>query len=186
MKTRCTWPKTELEIAYHDTEWGVPCRDDQKLFEFIMLDTFQAGLSWSLMLRKRETMRKAFLGFDPKKIAKFGEADIKRLLNDPGIIRNRQKVNAAIKNAKAFLAAQKEFGSFADYIWQFSDGKTIQNAWTKDSDIPAITPKAEAMSKDMKKRGFSFVGPTTCYAFMQGAGLVNDHLVSCFRYKQLG
>lgn len=160
----------------------MPVHDDQKHFEFIVLDSFQAGLSWQLMLNKREGFRKAFAGFDPNIIATWGEDDVERLKMDASIVRNGQKIRATIKNAKALLAIQKEFGSFDTYIWQFVGGETIKNAWTNDTDIPAITPEAEAMSKDMKARGFSFVGPTTCYAYMQAAGMVNDHRTNCFRY----
>jgi DNA-3-methyladenine glycosylase I len=183
---RCEWPKTEKEVRYHDTEWGVPLHNDRKLFEFIVLDTFQSGLSWRLMLEKREGFRKAFANFDPKKVATYTERDVKRLLNDAGIIRNRQKITATIKNARAFLAAQKEFGTFAKYIWQFTDGKTINHKLRSEADYQATSPQAEAMSKDMKQRGFAFVGPTTCHAYMQGIGMYNDHLVSCFRHKEVG
>jgi len=184
-RERCDWPDNELAIAYHDTEWGVPCHDDDKLFEFIVLDTFQAGLSWNLMLQKREGMRKAFLGFDPKRLSKLTDQDVEELLKDKRIIRNGQKVRALIKNAKALLKIQKEFGSFDTYIWGFTDGKTIDGKIKSKADYTTRSVEAEAMSKDMKARGFSFVGPTTCYAFMQGIGMVNDHMATCFRYKQL-
>jgi len=185
MQKRCPWPTIENAIAYHDTEWGVPLHEDRKHFEFIVLDTFQAGLSWQIILNKREGFRAAFVNFDPVKIATWGDKDVARLKDDAGIIRNEQKIRATIKNANAFIAVQEEFGSFDKYIWQFTGGKTIQNKWTTDDKIPAITPEAEAMSADLKKRGFSFVGPTTCYAYMQAAGMVNDHLTSCFRYSEI-
>ncbi len=182
---RCPWPTHKNAIAYHDNEWGVPVHDDQKHFEFIVLDTFQAGLSWQLILNKREGFKKAFVNFDYKIIATWDEDDVERLKLDADIVRNGQKILATIKNANALLAIQKEFGSFDKYIWQFVGGKTIKNSWTVDSKIPAVTKEAEAMSKDMKARGFSFVGPTTCYAYMQAAGMVNDHLVTCFRHAEV-
>ncbi len=185
-KTRCDWTKNKLlENHYHDTEWGVPLHDDDKLFEFLVLDTFQAGLSWSTILAKRENFRKAFDGFDAKKIAHYDESKVKSLLQDKGIVRNQLKIRAAINNAKLFLDIQKEYGSFDKYIWQFVNNKPIINSWEKTEDIPASTPESDAMSSDMKKRGFKFVGTTICYAFMQAAGMVNDHLVSCFRYKEV-
>jgi DNA-3-methyladenine glycosylase I len=182
---RCPWPKTDLSIAYHDTEWGTPLHDDRKLFEFIVLDCFQAGLSWSTVLNKRENFRKAFANFDPVKIAKFNENKFERLMGDTGIVRNRLKINATIANAKAFLAIQKEFGSFDKYIWQFVGEKPMVNKWKSLSQIPAKTKESDAMSADLKARGFSFVGSTICYSFMQAAGMVNDHLVSCERYGEL-
>ena len=186
MKIRCAWAGNDpLYIKYHDTEWGVPLHDDRKLFEFLMLDGFQAGLSWLTILKKRSNYRKAFDRFDPEKIAVYDLCKLKALLSDRGIVRNKLKIEAAIQNARAFLSVQKEFGSFNDYIWQFTGGKTIKNAWKTMADIPAQTNVSAAMSKDLKKRGFKFVGPTICYAFMQAAGMVNDHVVDCFRYHQV-
>ena len=187
MKKRCQWvpENVPIYIEYHDKEWGVPVHDDQKLFEFLVLDAFQAGLSWLTILNKRENFRRAFDNFDPSKIAKYDEMIIEELLANAGIIRNRQKINATIKNASAFLKIQKEFGSFNNYIWSFVNGKTIKNYWKTDSEIPVKTNESERMSADLKKRGFSFVGSTICYAFMQAAGLVNDHLVECFRYSEV-
>lgn len=172
-------------VEYHDTEWGVPLHNDQKLFEFLVLDAFQAGLSWRAILHKRENFRKAFKDFDPKKAARFTPPDIQRLLTDPGIIRNRLKIKATVKNAKAFLKVQKEFGTFDKYIWSFVGNKTVLNKWETISQIPACSVQSDDMSRDLKARGFSFVGTTICYAFMQAAGLVNDHLVSCFRHKEV-
>ncbi len=183
---RCEWGSNPLMIAYHDEEWGVPVHDDRKLFEFLILDGFQSGVSWSIVLNKRKNFRKAFDNFNAKKIAKYGAKDTKRLLNDAGIIRNRLKIAAAITNAQCFLAVQKEFGSFDKYIWQFTGGKTICNEWTSLKEIPATSKESDAMSKDLKARGFKFVGSTICYAFMQAAGMVNDHTTECFRYKQVG
>lgn len=184
--TRCDWPSTdELMITYHDKEWGVPLKDDQKLFEFMVLDAFQAGLSWRTVLYKRENFRKAFDNFDFRKIAKYGKKKYESLLQDAGIIRNRAKINAAIINAEKFIEVQKEFGSFSKYIWQFTGGKTKTNNWKKLSQIPAKSKESDEMSKDLTKRGFKFVGSTICYAFMQAAGMVNDHLTYCFRYKEL-
>lgn len=186
MKTRCPWPADNpLMLAYHDTEWGVPLHDDQKLFEFLILEGMQAGLSWSTILNKRENFRKAFDNFDPKKVARYRQAKIDKLLQDAGIIRNKLKIAAAITNAKAFLQVQQEFGSFDKYIWQFTNGRMIVNRWKTIKQIPPLSPEAETMSKDLKQRGFKFVGPTICYAHMQATGMVNDHLVSCFRYKQV-
>lgn len=182
---RCTWPKNDLAIKYHDEEWGVPCHDDAKLFEFIILEGAQAGLSWDTILRKRENYRKAFDGFDVQKVARYSDKRIEKLLLDPGIIRNRQKVTAAVKNAKAFIAIQKEFGSFDKYIWEFVDNKPIVNRCKVDTDIAAKTEMSDRISADLKKRGFSFVGSTIIYAHMQATGMVNDHLVSCFRYKEI-
>jgi len=186
-KERCPWPGTnEKMIRYHDEEWGVPVHDDRKLFEFMVLDAFQAGLSWSTILNKRENFRNAFSGFDVEKVAAFGEEEYQRLLNDAGIIRNRQKISATITNAQAFIKVQKEFGSFSDYIWQFTQGRTLKNAWEDKSEVPARTEESDAMSKDLQKRGFKFVGSTICYAFMQAAGMVNDHLTCCYRYYEVG
>ncbi len=183
--TRCPWPKTELDIAYHDTEWGLPVHDDRLLFEHLFLDTMQAGLSWSLMLKKRENFRAAFDGFDPQKIARYNQRQVERLLADPGIVRNRLKIRAAITNSQAFLAVQKGFGSFDRYIWRFVGGRTIQNRRRAMTEVPARTLESDAMSADLYARGFKFVGSTICYAFMQATGMVNDHLVSCFRHKAL-
>jgi DNA-3-methyladenine glycosylase I len=180
---RCSWPKSELDIAYHDHEWGVPVHDDTLLFEFLILEGAQAGLSWSTILNKRENYRKAFDHFDAKKIAGYDARKIKSLLADAGIVRNRLKIAAAVENAKAFLAVQKEFGSFDTYLWRFVNGQTIQRK--SDRPAPAQTRESEAMSKDLLKRGFRFVGPTICYAMMQAVGMVNDHARDCFRYKQL-
>ena len=183
---RCPWPADDpLMIAYHDTEWGVPLHNDWKLYEFIVLDGAQAGLSWSTVLRKRENFRKAFRGFDPKIVARFKTKDVERLLKDAGIIRNRLKIESAIINARMLLEIQKEFGSFDAYIWQFTRRKTVQHRCRRLADIPAMSKESDAMSKDMKKRGFKFVGSTICYAFMQAAGMVNDHLVDCFRYREV-
>jgi len=183
----CPWPGTEpLYLAYHQEEWGVPVHDDRTHFEFIVLDGAQAGLSWFTILRKRENYRKAFANFDVRKVARFDDAKIEELLLDPGIVRNRQKVVSAVGNARAFLAVQKEFGSFDDYIWSFVGGKTIVNRFESLREIPAKTPESEAMSKDLIRRGFRFVGPTICYAYMQAAGLVNDHIVGCFRHREVG
>ena len=182
---RCTWLGTnELMVKYHDEEWGVPCHNDRKLFEYIVLDTFQAGLSWTIVLNKRQGFRKAFDNFDPDKIARYDIHVIRQLENNPGIIRNKLKIRATITNAQKFLAIQKEFGSFDTYIWSFVGGQPVVNAHQKDSDIGATSPESDAMSLDLKKRGFKFVGSTICYAFMQGAGLVNDHLTTCFCYTR--
>ena len=181
-KTRCAWAVGELAIRYHDEEWGVPLHDDRRLFEFIILDGAQAGLSWNTILRKRENFRAAFDGFDPVLVASYGRRKVNRLLQDPGIIRNRLKIAAAIQNAKAFLSVQKEFGAFDAYIWQFIGGKPRQNHWPTPKQIPVTTPESDAMSKDLIGRGFKFVGSTICYAFMQAAGMVNDHTVDCFRH----
>ncbi len=184
---RCAWAGTDpLYVEYHDKEWGLPLHDDQKLFELLCLEGAQAGLSWRTILYKRENYRRAFDHFDPRKVARYDARKVKKLLADPGIVRNRLKVNAFIQNARAFLEVQKEFGSFDAYIWQFVGGKPKQNTWQTMSEIPAKTPEAEALSKDLKKRGFTFVGPTICYAFMQAVGIVNDHLTSCYRHKELG
>jgi DNA-3-methyladenine glycosylase I len=183
-KHRCAWSGDDpAMIAYHDQEWGVPVHDDRVLFEFLILEGAQAGLSWRTILNRRETYRSAFSGFDAKKIAKYTNKDEERLLADPGIIRNKLKISGAIQNAKSFLAVQKEFGSFDAYVWRFVDGKPINRKVKTASDVPAVTSEAQAMSKDMIKRGFKFVGPTICYAFMQAVGMVNDHELECFRHK---
>jgi DNA-3-methyladenine glycosylase I len=179
---RCSWPSNELSIFYHDHEWGVPQHDDRVLFEFLILEGAQAGLSWDTILQKRENYRAAFDGFDPKKIARYDRRKMLRLLRDEGIVRNRLKIASATRNARAFLAVQKEFGSFDRYIWQFVGGKPRVNAWRLGNKLPARTSESDAMSKDLKKRGFNFVGSTICYAFMQATGMVNDHAVECFRY----
>lgn len=185
-KKRCHWPgHKELDIIYHDTEWGVPVHDDRKLFEFLVLDAFQAGLSWSTILKKRENFRQAFDNFDPEIISKYGDEKVDELLQNAGIIRNRLKIISTITNASNFTKVQKEYGSFDKYIWQFVGGTPIVNKWQAHSEIPVSTPESDAMSKDLKKRGFKFVGTTICYAFMQAAGMVNDHLVSCFRYSEI-
>jgi DNA-3-methyladenine glycosylase I len=183
---RCEWAnKNELDRSYHDNEWGVAIHDDRSLFEFLVLEGAQAGLSWSTILRKREGYRKAFDDFDAGKISRYSEVDVSRLLANPEIIRNRLKISAAIANARAFLQVQEQFGSFDRYIWQFVNGRPIQNGWVRVTDIPSRTPESEAMSKDLRKRGFKFVGVTICYAFMQAVGMVNDHVVGCFRYEEI-
>jgi DNA-3-methyladenine glycosylase I len=182
---RCGWAKGELYIRYHDEEWGVPVHDDRTLFEFLILEGAQAGLSWSTILNKRENYRRAFDGFDPRIIAKYQSKKIRALLADAGIVRNRLKIAAAVENAKAFLSVQGEFGSFDSYIWQFIGGKPRINEWRSLKLVPARTPESDAMSKDLQRRGFKFVGSTICYAFMQAIGMVNDHLVDCIRYKAL-
>lgn len=184
-KQTCGWAKKDLDIIYHNTEWGVPVHSDKKLFEFLVLDAFQAGLSWSTILNKRENFRKAFDDFNYKKISNYNQFKIDELLQNEGIIRNKLKINGTVKNAKAFLKVQEEFGTFDKYIWAFTGGKTIINSWNDMKQIPATSIESDAMSKDLKKRGFTFVGSTICYAFMQAAGMVNDHLVSCFRYKEI-
>lgn len=185
-KQRCTWPgKNELMLKYHDEEWGVPCYDDRKLFEYVVLDTFQAGLSWQIVLNKREGFRQAFDNFEPAKIALYVLEHIQELENDTGIIRNKLKIRATVTNAQKFLEIQKEFGSFSKYLWGFVDDKPLVHHHTKDSEIGATSPESDAMSIDMKKRAFKFCGSTICYAFMQGAGLVNDHLTSCFRHAEV-
>ena len=184
--TTCSWPgNSPLMHEYHDLEWGVPVHDDRKLFEFIVLDGFQAGLSWSTILNKRENFREAFDNFDAEKIVNYNEDKIAELLQDSGIIRNKLKVRATVTNARCFLEIQKEYGTFDKYIWQFTGGKTIINQCNSLSDIQVSTKESDAMSKDLKKRGFKFVGTTICYAFMQAAGMVNDHLEQCFRYDQI-
>jgi DNA-3-methyladenine glycosylase I len=184
--TRCAWVGEDpLYIAYHDEEWGVPVHDDRLLFEFLVLEGAQAGLSWLTILRKREGYRRAFAGFDPVKVADFGEADVERLLGDSGIVRNRLKIDSAIGNARAFMRVQEEFGSFDAYVWPFVGGETIHNEWRRMDEIPAKTATAERLSADLKKRGFRFVGPTIMYAHMQATGMVNDHTVDCFRWSRL-
>ncbi len=182
-KPRCPWPADDpLMIRYHDEEWGTPLHDDQKLFEFIILDAFQAGLSWKTILYKRENFRRAFAGFDPNKISRFTDKHMQKLMTDPGIIRNKLKIKATVTNARCFLEVQKEFGTFDQYIWQFVRYKTIDTGRGPEEPPLATSPQSEAMSKDLRKRGFKFVGPTICYAFMQAAGLVNDHQTTCFRH----
>jgi len=186
---RCSWAKSELMIRYHDREWGVPVHDDRLLFEFLILEGAQAGLSWETILNKRENYRQAFDNFVPAKVAGYSARDIKRLMANAGIVRNRLKIASAIANAKAFLSVQKEFGSFDSYIWQLVGGRPIQNALEPSSSIPASTPESDAMSKSLRQRGFNFIGSTICYAFMQATGMVNDHAVTCFRHRavaQLG
>jgi len=184
---RCAWAGPDpLYIDYHDVEWGVPVHDDRTLFEFLILEGAQAGLSWLTILRRREGYRRAFAGFDPAVVAAFGADEVERLLADVGIIRNRRKVEAAVTNARAFLAVQEEYGSFDAYIWRFTEGRPIQNAWRSVRDVPATTPVAESLSRDLKRRGFAFVGPTICYAHMQATGMVNDHTTDCFRWTELG
>lgn len=186
MKKRCEWSEHHpLYHDYHDKEWGVPVHDDRLIFEFLQLEGAQAGLSWLTVLKKRENYRKAFDNFDPEKVAGYDQKKIEELLANPGIIRNRLKVNAAVNNAQAFLKVQEEFGTFDKYIWQFVDGKPIKNAWKKISDLPVITKESDTMSKDLKARGFKFIGSTICYAHMQAAGMVNDHVVDCFRYNEV-
>ncbi|MGD9371151.1 MAG: DNA-3-methyladenine glycosylase I [Desulfobacterales bacterium] len=186
MKIRCSWAGSDpIYVNYHDMEWGVPLHNDDKLFEFLILDGFQAGLSWLMILKKRQNYRKAFDNFDPRKIAVYDSRKVKELLLNQGIIRNKLKVEAAIQNARSFLSIQSDFGSFDNYIWQFVGCKTRINRWRAVGEIPAQTKQSAAMSADLKKRGFKFVGPTICYAFMQAAGLVNDHVVSCFRYREV-
>ena len=181
---RCFWVGDDpLMIAYHDQEWGTPCHDDRRLFELLMLDVNQAGLSWSLIIRKREAFRRAFEGWDPERIARYGQADLERLLADPGIIRNRLKIAAAVRNARAFLELQRERGSFDSYLWSFVGGRPIRHPGLTRETIPARTAESDALSKDLKQRGFTFVGSTVVYAFMQSVGLVDDHLPECFRYQ---
>ncbi len=183
---RCGWAGEDtLYQDYHDEEWGVPLHDEQRLFEFLLLEGAQAGLSWITILRKREAYRKAFDQFDPRKVAHYGEDKLAALLQDAGIVRNRLKIQSAVNNAQKFLEVQAAFGSFDDYIWRFVEGKPVQNRWRNLAEIPASTPVSDAMSKDLKRRGFKFVGSTICYAFMQATGMVNDHTTDCFRYKQL-
>jgi DNA-3-methyladenine glycosylase I len=183
-RQRCTWcAGSGLQTAYHDREWGVPVHDDRKLFEFLILEGAQAGLSWDTILKKRENYRRAFAGFDPRKVARFDRARRAALMKNPGIVRNRLKIESAVTNAQAFLAVQREFGSFDRYIWRFVGGKPLRNRRQTMKDVPASTPESGAMSRDLKKRGFRFVGSTICYAFMQATGMVNDHLVTCYRHR---
>lgn len=186
MITRCSWAGDDpLYVRYHDEEWGVPVRDDQRLFEFLVLETFQAGLSWMTILKKRENFRRAFTNFEPSRVAQFKAPDRKRLLDDVGIIRNRQKIDASINNAKCFEAIQKQEGSFTEYIWGFINGEPVLNEWVDENQVPASTPLAETLSQDLKSRGFKFVGPTIVYAHMQATGMVNDHIINCFRYTEI-
>jgi DNA-3-methyladenine glycosylase I len=185
IRQRCSWAATPAMIAYHDAEWGVPQHDDRVLFEFLILEGAQAGLSWSTILAKRDEYRRAFSNFNPKTIARYDATKLKQMMANAGIVRNQLKISAAVQNARAFLAAQKEFGSFDSYIWQFVGGKPIVNALSASSQIQALTAESDKMSRDLLKRGFKFVGPTICYAFMQAVGMVNDHLVNCFRYKEI-
>ena len=185
MHARCAWATTELMIRYHDDEWGVPVHEDGLLFEFLILEGAQAGLSWETILKKREAYREAFDGFDAETIAKHGQRKVRQLLANPGIVRNRLKIAAAIRNAKALLAIQEEFGSFDAYIWRFVDGRPKVNAWRSSKQVPALTPESDGMSQQLKKRGFKFAGSTICYAFMQAVGMVNDHTVQCFRHGEL-
>ena len=183
---RCDWAGSDPDmLAYHDTEWGVPVHDDRKHFEFLVLEGAQAGLSWSTILKRREGYRKAFAGFDPAKVARFTPARVEKLLLDPGIIRNRAKVESTVGNARAFLTIQKEFGSFDTYIWGFVSGRTLVNKWRRTAQLPAVSAESEALSADLRRRGFRFVGPTICYAQLQASGLINDHVVGCFRYGEL-
>ena len=182
---RCPWAKGDEYIQYHDAEWGVPIHDDRLLFEFLILEGAQAGLSWATILQKRHNYRKAFDQFDPARVARYGKKKQASLLGNAGIVRNRLKIDSAISNAKAFLVVQDEYGKFDNFIWSFVDGETMQNSWESLSDVPAQTAESDAMSKELKRRGFRFVGSTICYAFMQAVGMVNDHLVKCYRYKQL-
>ena len=184
MKKRCQWP-SDIEIDYHDTEWGVPVTDDKKWFEFLVLDSFQAGLSWKIILQKREGFRKAFYDFDVQKVAQMTDEDMARLREDSSIIRNRLKIKATVNNAQAFIRVQEEYASFNTYIWSFTNGKTIHNHYTDLSEIPASTPLSDKMSKDLKARGFKFVGNTICYAFMQASGIVNDHTIDCYRHQEI-
>jgi DNA-3-methyladenine glycosylase I len=183
---RCAWATGELSVRYHDEEWGVPLHDDRTFFEFLILEGAQAGLSWSTILNKRENYRRAFDNFEPERVARFDRRRIQKLLADPGIVRNKLKIASSVENAKAFLRLQEEFGSFDRYIWQFVGGKPRINRWKSLKQLPAKTSESDAMSKDLKKRGFNFVGSTICYAFMQATGMVNDHAVNCFRYRPLG
>jgi DNA-3-methyladenine glycosylase I len=184
MKKRCQWP-SNIEMDYHDTEWGVPVTDDKKWFEFLVLDSYQAGLSWKIILQKREGFRKAFYDFDVQKVAQMTDEDMARLIEDSSIIRNRLKIKATITNAQAFIRVQEEYASFNTYIWSFTNGKTIHNHYTDLSKIPASTPLSDKMSKDLKARGFKFIGSTICYAFMQASGIVNDHTIDCYRHQEI-
>ncbi|MDY0270003.1 DNA-3-methyladenine glycosylase I [Trichloromonas sp.] len=186
MKKRCPWCGSDpLYVDYHDLEWGVPIRDDRLLFEFLVHEGAQAGLSWLTILRKRENYRRAFHGFDAQRVASYSTAEVERLLADPGIVRNRLKVDAAVKNARGVLAIQEEFGSFADFLWRYVDHRPRRNAWRTLAEVPALSEVSDRLSRDLKQRGFGFVGSTICYAFMQAVGMVNDHLVDCFRYAEL-
>ena len=186
-RTRCGWAGADpVYVAYHDEEWGVPVRDERRLFEFLVLEGAQAGLSWITILRKREHYRRAFARFDPVRVARFDRRAVRALLANPGLVRNVRKIESTVENARAFLRVQREFGSFTDYVWGFVGGSPRRNAWRSLATVPASTPESVAMSKDLRRRGFRFVGPTICYAFMQATGMVNDHLVSCFRYRQVG
>jgi DNA-3-methyladenine glycosylase I len=184
-RVRCTWAANELNIPYHDKEWGVPVHGEHRWFEFLVLEGAQAGLSWDTILRKRERYREVFEGFDPGKVARYDKKKVRELLKDAGIVRNRLKIDSTISNACAFLEVQEEFGSFDGYIWRFVGGQPKQNAWKTHKRVPAKTPESDALSKDLQKRGFRFVGSTICYALMQATGMVNDHLVNCFRYREL-
>jgi DNA-3-methyladenine glycosylase I len=186
MTIRCAWAATGgLETAYHDLEWGVPVHDDQRLFELLILEGAQAGLSWSTILKKRAAYRKAFAGFDPARVARFDTRRLRTLMADEGIVRNRLKIESAVRNARAFVELQEAFGSFDAYVWRFVDGKPLRNAWKKAAQVPASTPVSDALSKDLKQRGLNFVGTTICYAFMQAVGLVNDHVVGCYRWREI-
>jgi DNA-3-methyladenine glycosylase I len=186
VKRRCGWCGTDpLYVRYHDEEWGVPVHDDRRHFEFLILEGAQAGLSWSTILKKRERYRAAFAGFDPARVARYGRRELARLMNDPGIVRNRLKIEGAAKNARAFLAIQEEFGAFDKYVWRFVGGRPIQNRWTHMRKVPATTAESDALSKDLKRRGLTFVGSTIVYAYMQATGMVNDHIVDCFRYGEI-
>ena len=185
-RQRCGWARNDLAAAYHDAEWGVPLREEHRLFEFVVLEGMQAGLSWDTILRKRPAFRAAFADFDPERVARFGARDVTRLMGDAGIIRNRQKIAAAIANARAFLAVQEEFGGFARYAWAFVDGRPLVNRWRALREVPATSPVSDAWSKDLRARGFKFVGSTIIYAHMQATGMVNDHLVGCFRHRAVG
>ena len=184
--TRCGWARSEPNVSYHDTEWGVPLHDDRGLFEFLVLEGAQAGLSWETILKKRDNYRRAFDDFDPERVARYTTRKVEKLLADPGIVRNRLKVESAVTNARAFLDVRDEVGSFDAYIWRFVGGKPKVNRWRGMGDVPASTAESDAMSKDLKRRGFRFVGTTICYAFMQATGMVNDHAVNCFRYREVG
>jgi DNA-3-methyladenine glycosylase I len=186
IEKRCDWASDELSVVYHDTEWGVPLHDEHALFELLILEGAQAGLSWITILKKRPAYRAAFDQFDPHKVAHYDDARVARLLANPGIVRNRLKIHAAVVNAQSFLAVQEEFGTFDKYVWQFVGGRPLQNRWRRHEQLPARTEHSDAMSKDLVRRGFKVVGSTICYAFMQASGMVNDHLVGCFRYKELG
>jgi DNA-3-methyladenine glycosylase I len=184
-RPRCPWPSRPLDVAYHDAEWGVPVHDDRVLFEFLVLEAAQAGLSWSTVLAKRGHYRRLFAAFDPAAVARFDDADVARLLQDPGIVRHRQKVAGAVASARAFLAVQAERGSFDAFLWDFVDGRPVVNAWASAAEVPTRTPLSDALSKALKRRGFAFVGSTICYAYLQAVGVVNDHLASCFRHAEL-